>query len=197
MQRLIQYIRPMLVMFIFLTLLCGALYPAIVTVVAQTAFPLQANGSLIERHGKSVGSALIGQSFTKSEYLWGRPSATAPVAYNAAASTGSNLSNSNKDLLDAINARVEMLRATDPANTAPIPVDLVTASGSGLDPHISPGAADYQVNRIAKARQISEEAVREVIAIHTDSRLFGMLGEPVVNVLEVNLALDGIQAETP
>ncbi len=176
-----------------LTAITGVLYPLAVTGIAQGLFAAQANGLLIERAGRPAGSALIGQPFDDPRYFWGRPSATAPYPYNASASGGSNLGPTSKDLVAAVRARAEALRAADPANTAPIPVDLVTASGSGLDPHISVAAALYQVRRVARARSLSEDAVRELVARHTLGRQLGILGEPRVNVLELNLALDGVR----
>jgi K+-transporting ATPase ATPase C chain len=154
-------------------------------------FPFQANGSLIVKDGKVVGSALIGQPFDEPRYFWGRPSATSPFGYNAASSSGSNLSPTNPDLIKAVQGRVEALRAADPGNTAPVPVDLVTASGSGLDPHISPAAALYQVPRVARERKLAPDAVRALVERNTEGRFWGLLGEPRVNVLALNLALDG------
>jgi K+-transporting ATPase ATPase C chain len=177
-------------MVVVLTLLTGVAYPLAVTGLAALAFPGRATGGLVVRDGAPVGSALIGQAFSGPAYFWGRPSATGPYPYNAAASSGSNLGPSNPALVDAVQARTAALRAADPANTAPVPVDLVTASASGLDPHISPAAALYQVPRVARARGLSEETVRQLVGHHTEKRQLGVLGEPRVNVLLLNLALD-------
>src|SRR6516165_7528552 len=184
-------LRPALVILVALTLVTGVAYPLLVTGVAQAVFPFQANGSLIIKDGKAVGSALIGQPFDDPKYFWGRPSATSPFADNAASSSGSNLSPTNPDLIKAVQGRVDALRAADPGNTAPVPVDLVTASGSGLDPHISPAAALYQVPRVARERKLDPQAVRQLVERHTEGRVIGILGEPRVNVLALNLALDG------
>lgn len=187
---MVSQLRPAVVSFLVLTVLTGLLYPLAVTAVAQVAFPSQANGSLIVKDGKVVGSTLIGQPFDDPKYFWGRLSATAPYPYNAAASSGSNLGPTNKALTDEVQARIDALHAADPGNPAPIPVDLVTSSGSGLDPNISPAAAEYQVNRIAKARGIDAAKVEALVAQYTRGRDFGILGEPRVNVLQLNLALD-------
>ena len=176
---------------LLLTLVTGVAYPLLVTGIAQAVFPSQAQGSLIVKDGKVVGSRLIGQPFDDPKYFWSRPSATSPFADNAGSSSGSNLSPTNPALITTVQGRVDALRAADPANTAPVPVDLVTASGSGLDPHISPAAALYQVSRVAKARKLDPEAVRQLVERATEGRLLGFLGEPRVNVLELNLALDG------
>ncbi len=169
--------------------LTGVLYPAAITVVAQAVFPAQANGSLIRQDGRIIGSRLIGQSFSSPKYFWSRLSATSP-AYNAASSSGSNLGPTNAALFDAVKGRIAALRDADPTNPAPIPVDLVTASASGLDPHISPAAAQYQMGRVARARGLSAATVEALVAQHTQSRWLGVWGEPVVNVLQLNLALD-------
>jgi potassium-transporting ATPase KdpC subunit len=187
---MLTHVRAAVVSLALFTVVTGLAYPAIVTMIAQLAFPHQANGSLIVKDGKAVGSALIGQSFDDPKYFWGRPSATSPFGYNAGASGASNLSPTNADLIKAVQGRVEALRAADPGNTAPVPVDLVTASGSGLDPHISPAAALYQTGRVARVRKLDEAVVRDLVARHTEGRLFGLLGEPRVNVLALNLALD-------
>jgi K+-transporting ATPase ATPase C chain len=188
---MLSHIRPAIVSLILLSAITGLAYPALVTAVAQAVFPYQANGSLIVRDGKTVGSALIGQPFDDPKYFWGRPSATSPFGYNAGSSSGSNLSPTNPDLIKTVQGRVDALRAADPDNKAPVPVDLVTASGSGLDPHISPAAALFQVERIARARKLEPAAVRRLVERHTEGRQLGFLGEPRVNVLALNLALDG------
>ena len=185
-------LRPALTLFAALSLITGLLYPLLVTGVAQTAFPHQANGSLITQGGKTVGSELIGQSFTEPGHFWGRPSTTAPMPYNASASGGSNLGPTNLALADAVKARIEALRAADPGNTRPVPVDLVTASASGLDPQISPAAADYQAARVAKARGLPLAQVQALVQQHTESPWLGLLGEPRVNVLALNLALESL-----
>lgn len=185
------FIRPALVLLAFFTILTGLIYPLVITGIAQVIFPSQANGSLITQNSQIVGSELIGQAFTDPKYFWPRPSATGPVAYNGAASSGSNLGPSNPALKEAVRARVQALHKADPTNTAPIPVDLVTASGSGLDPQISVAAALYQASRVARARGLDENTVRDLIAKNTVGRDFAVLGEPRVNVLKLNLALDG------
>jgi len=185
-------IRAALVVLALLTVVTGVAYPLLVTGIAQAAFPRQANGSLIKQGDRLIGSSLIGQEFESPGHFWGRLSATAP-AYNAAASSGSNLGPLNPAFLAAAKGRVDALRAADPGNTDPIPVDLATASGSGLDPHISPAAALYQVRRVAAARQLGESRVRALVEAHVEGRQLGVLGEPVVNVLLLNLALDNLQ----
>jgi K+-transporting ATPase ATPase C chain len=186
-------IRPALVLLSLFTILTGALYPAVVTAAAQLMFPWQANGSLIEQDGTVHGSRLIGQPFTRPGYFWSRPSATSPLPYNGASSSGSNLGPLNPALADAVKQRIAALRAADPGNRAPVPVDLVTTSGSGLDPHISPAAALYQVVRVAKARATEPAEVQQLVAQHTEGRTLGLLGEPRVNVLALNLALDALK----
>ena len=188
---MLAHLRAALVSLVLLTVVTGIAYPVIVTGIAALVFPRQAAGSLVVRDGKIIGSTLIGQPFDDPKYFWGRPSATSPFGYNAGASSGSNLSPTNPALVEAVRGRVEALRAADPGNTALVPVDLVTASGSGLDPHISPAAAFYQVRRVAKARGLSEEKVRALVEQNVEGRQLGFLGEPRVNVLALNLALDG------
>ena len=188
---MISQLRPALMVLLLLTLVTGVAYPLLVTGIAQAVFPAQAQGSLIVKDGHVVGSKLIGQPFDDPKYFWSRPSATSPFADNAGSSTGSNLSSTNPDLIKAVQGRVDTLRAADPGNTAPVPVDLVTASGSGLDPHISPAAALYQVSRVARVRKLDPRGVRQLVERHTEGRSLGFLGEPRVNVLTLNLALDG------
>ena len=183
-------LRPALVLLAFLSALTGVLYPLAVTAIAQTLFPKEASGSLIFRDGKAVGSHLIGQSFSDPRYFWGRLSATSPLPYNAASSSGSNLGPLNKSLRENAVARIHALRSADPGDRTPVPVDLVTASGSGLDPHISMAAARYQASRVARVRGLDLRVVEQMIAAATGGRALGLFGEPVVNVLELNLALD-------
>jgi potassium-transporting ATPase KdpC subunit len=185
-----KHLRPAIVSLVGLTILTGLVYPVVVTGIAQVLFPRQANGSLIVKDGKAVGSELIGQPFDDAKYFWGRPSATSPFPNNAGASSGSNQGPTNPDLQKAVQGRIEALRAADPGNTAPVPVDLVTASGSGLDPDISPAAALYQVRRVSRARGLDEAMVRNLVEQYTLGRQFGILGELRVNVLRLNLALD-------
>jgi K+-transporting ATPase ATPase C chain len=187
-------VRPALVLLGLFTLLTGLVYPGLVTAAAQVLFPSQANGSLLEQQGKVQGSRLIGQPFSSPQYFWSRPSATAPTPYNAAASSGSNQGPLNPALVDAVKQRVQALHDADPGNTLPVPVDLVTASGSGLDPHISPAAALYQAGRVAKVRGLELGRVKQLIAKHTEGRTLGLMGEPRVNVLELNLDLDAQKA---
>lgn len=187
---MIRELRAATTVFLLLTILTGIAYPAFVTLVAQVAFPDQASGSLLRGEGRLVGSRLIGQSFSSPRYFWGRPSATGPIPYNGALSSGSNHGPTNPALTAAIASRVAALRAADPDNAARVPVDLVTASASGLDPHISVAAADYQVSRVARERGLPEATVRRLVRGATQGRTFGVLGEPRVNVLQLNLALD-------
>ena len=185
-------LRQTVLVFVALTLVTGVAYPVMITVLAQVVFPHQANGSLIERDGKVIGSELIGQQFDDPKYFWGRPSATSP-AYNGGASTGSNYGPTNPANSMPFDGRVTAIRKRILARLAPVPIDMVTASGSGLDPHISPAAAEYQVSRVAKARAIDPQRVRELVSQHTKGRALGVLGEPRVNVLELNLAIDNLQ----
>ena len=190
-------IRPAVTLFVVLTLITGIVYPWAITTISQVVFPHQAGGSLILKGGQPIGSSLIGQSFTAPQYFWSRLSATAPQPYNALASGGSNFGPLNPALTEASKARIAALRAADPGNTAPVPVDLATASGSGLDPDISVAAANYQVARVARVRHLSASTVQQLVAAHTGGRLLGVLGEPRVNVLELNLALDAASTATP
>ena len=182
-------LRPLLVVFVLLSLVTGVAYPFAITGIAKVAFPREAAGSLVERDGKVVGSMLIGQSFSDPKNFWSRPSATSPMANNAGSSSGSNLGPTNPALVDAVKGRIAALRAADPGNTAPVPIDLVTASASGLDPEISVAAAEYQAPRIARLRGVSVEQVRALVAATSEGRVLGFLGEPRVNVLALNLAL--------
>lgn len=184
------YIRPSLTLLLLFTLLFGAAYPAISTGIVKLLFPIKAEGSLILKDGNVLGSELIGQNFSDPKYFWGRLSATSPYPYNASASSGSNLGAANPSLLEAVQTRIDALAKADPENKDPIPVDLVTASGSGLDPHISPSAAQYQLKRVARIRGLQEEFVSQLIQRYTSERQFGIWGEPTVNVLMLNLALD-------
>ena len=192
-------LRPALVSLCIFTILTGLVYPLVVTGIAQVLFPSKANGSLIVRNGQPVGSELIGQPFDDPKYFWGRLSATSPAGYTAfnadkqTGSSGSNYGPLNPALLEAVQTRIKALQEADPGNTAPIPVDLVTASGSGLDPHISPAAAAYQIGRVAQARGLSADTVRQMVAQHTEGRTLGLLGEPRVSVLALNLALDEVK----
>lgn len=181
--------RAATVVFVLLTLVTGVAYPLAVWAIGQTMFRHQSNGSVIVRDGRALGSELIGQPFDDPKYFWGRPSATVP-AYNAASSSGSNLGPTNPELIKIVNERVVSLRTAHPEQAGPVPADLATASGSGLDPHISPAAAEYQVIRVARARGLDPNRVRELVAIHTRGRTWGTFGEPRVNVLSLNLALD-------
>ena len=187
-----EQICPALMMLVILTVLTGLVYPFAITGLAQLLFHHQANGSLIVRDGKLIGSELIGQYFDQPKYFWSRPSATAPFPYNAAASSGSNLGPTNPALIEAVKGRVAALRTADPDHDQPVPVDLVTASGSGLDPHISPAAAALQIGRVARARGLEKEVVEKLVRQFTEGRQFALLGEPRVNVLKLNLALDAL-----
>jgi K+-transporting ATPase ATPase C chain len=188
-------LKPAFLSLVMLTIVTGVVYPLVVTGVAQLVFPARANGSLIVRNDAVVGSTLIGQPFDDPKYFWSRPSATSPAGYNGAASSGSNLGPLSDDLATAVQGRIAALREADPGNTAPVPIDLVTASGSGLDPHISPAAARYQAARVARVRGLPEATVLGLIAQHTTGRQLGVLGEPVVAVLPLNLALDSLGAK--
>lgn len=195
-ESIMKSIRPAILLFVLLTIITGLLYPLITTVIGQWFMPNQANGSLIEKDSKLIGSTLIGQNFTEAKYFWGRPSATGPYPNNASASSGSNLGPLNPILADAVKSRVGMLKGADPDNNLSIPVDLVTASASGLDPHISPAAAYYQINRVAKARGLNPETIQTLVNDITEERQWGVLGEPRVNVLLLNNALDNTASNT-
>lgn len=188
-----KIVRPMLVLFVMLSLLTGIVYPVVVTGLGQWLFPAQAHGSLVQRDGKTVGSLLVGQNFSDPGHFWGRPSATGPFPNNAAVSSGSNQGPLNPALVDAVKGRVEALRAADPTNTSPVPNDLVNTSASGLDPHISPAAAQYQVARVARVRNLAVDKVQALVTQNTTRPFFGVIGEPVVNVLQLNLALDTLR----
>ena len=189
---MLKELRPAVVAFIALSVITGVAYPLLVTAFAQL-FAKQATGSVIEVNGKAIGSALIGQPFSEPKYFWGRPSATSPQPYNGGSSSGSNQGPTNKALADAVADRVKALKEADPGNNRQVPADLVTASGSGLDPHISPDGAEYQVARVARERKLPETKVRELVTANTEGRTFGLLGEPRVNVLRLNLALDAVK----
>jgi K+-transporting ATPase ATPase C chain len=194
---MMRELRPALVVFFLLTIVTGILYPGVVTLVAGSFFADAASGSIIERDGRAVGSSLLGQPFSAPGYFWSRPSATGPQPYNGAVSSGSNQGPINPNLEAAVRDRIAALHAADPDNTRPVPIDLVTASGSGLDPHISPAAAEYQVGRVARARGLDETQLRALVQASTEGRTFGVLGETRVNVLQLNLALDALQAASP
>jgi potassium-transporting ATPase KdpC subunit len=185
-----EQIRPAILVFIVLTIITGVVYPVVVTGIAQLFFHNKANGSLIYRNGRPIGSSLIGQPFDDPKYFWGRPSVTSPVPYNSSSSSGSNLGPSSPALVDAAKTRIKSLRAVDPGNTNSIPIDLVTSSASGLDPHLSLAGIYYQIPRVARTRGLPQDAIKIIILEHTSGRLLGLIGEPVVNILELNLALD-------
>jgi K+-transporting ATPase ATPase C chain len=190
---MLKELKPAVLLLLVMTVLTGVAYPLIVTAIAQAVFPRQANGSLIQREGKASGSELIGQPFGDPKHFWSRPSATSPYPYNASSSSGSNQGPLNPALIEAVTGRIKALRDADPGNTAQVPADLVTASASGLDPHISPAAAEYQVGRVARARGIAPDKLRALVASSTEGRQLGFLGEPRVNVLKLNLALDALR----
>jgi K+-transporting ATPase ATPase C chain len=187
---MLRELKTTLLVFMLLTLLTGVAYPGIVWIFAQLVVPAQARGSVIEKDGEAVGSKLLGQPFNSPKYFWGRPSATGPFPDNGAVSSGSNQAATNPNLQSAVRDRIAALRAVDPDNAGAVPIDLVTASGSGLDPHVSPAAAEFQVARVARERGLEESRVRQLVSAATEGRTFGFLGEPRVNVLELNLALD-------
>jgi K+-transporting ATPase KdpC subunit len=188
-----EQIRSAILMFVILTLITGIFYPAFITGVAYLFFPRQATGSMLYQNNQLLGSVLIGQEFTDPKYFWGRISGTSPVAYNSSSSSGSNLGPSNPALIEKVKTRINALKEFDPDNTNPIPVDLVTSSASGLDPHLSIAGAYYQIPRVARMRGLTEDTVKAIVNKHTNNRLFGLIGEPVVNVLELNLELDNIK----
>jgi len=190
---MLAQLRAAVCVFLLLSVITGIAYPLLVTLVAHVAFPDQANGSLLYDDERVVGSHLIGQTFDKPRYFWSRPSATSPITYDGGSSSGSNLGPTNPDLLSAVKARVAALRAADPGNDAPVPVDLVTTSASGLDPHISPAAAEYQIGRVANARGMDAKTLRRLVSDQTEGRTLGVLGEPRVNVLLLNRALDAVE----
>jgi potassium-transporting ATPase KdpC subunit len=192
---MIKELRPALAIFALLTVVTGLVYPGVVTLIGKAFFTDQANGSVIERNGKTVGSRLLGQTFTSPKYFWSRPSATSPQPNNGAVSSGSNQATTNPNLEGAVRDRIAALHEADPGNTRAVPVDLVTASASGLDPHISPAAAEYQASRVARARRVDEATVRALVAAATEGRTLGLLGELRVNVLELNLVLDSQDAQ--
>lgn len=189
--------KPAILSFAVLSVITGIFYPLLVTGIAGVFFRRQAGGSLVYRNNRPAGSSLIGQPFDDPEYFWGRPSATLPVPFNPSSSSGSNMGPSNPALVNAVKKRIKDLTAADPGNTSPVPVDLVTSSASGLDPHISPAGAYYQVPRVARLRGLPRDKVRALIRMHTAGRLFGLVGEPVVNVLELNMALDEYRQNNP
>ena len=188
-----RHLRPVLIVFLLLTVVTGVVYPLLVTGIAQLAFPEKANGSLIRSEGGYAGSELVGQPFDDPKYFWGRLSATPDFPYNAASSSGSNLGPSNPALAEAVKTRVAALQKADPGNTSSLPIDLVTSSGSGLDPHLSPAAVFYQVPRVARARGLSEDRVRQLVGRFVEPRQWGFFGEPRVNVLKLNLSLDRLR----
>jgi K+-transporting ATPase ATPase C chain len=188
-----EQIKSAILMFVILSLLTGIFYPAFITGAAYIFFPRQATGSMLYQNNKLLGSVLIGQEFTDPKYFWGRISGTSPVAYNSSSSSGSNLGPSNPTLIEKVKSRIRVLKEFDPDNTNPVPIDLVTSSASGLDPHISIAGTYYQIPRVARMRGLTEDTVKAIVNRHTNGRIFGLIGEPVVNVLELNLELDSIK----